>query len=165
MGQITPVQQQRRRKPEPQLTSQPPLPHAISLPWKHPLHTLFRWITCPLQWRASFSSRQAILATPSPAELVNLFNRSPKVVLKFGKIFDFEECDSEEKGSQEQHDNGAASPPPSPSWRKKQRIKTRTRTTHRRRILHPRLGRVRRPQESSKLSSRHHHRRGFAGPP
>jgi hypothetical protein len=47
---------------------------------------------------------------------------------------------------------------------RKQRIKTRTRTTRRRRILHPRLGRVRRTQESNKLSPRHHHRRGFAGP-
>ena len=64
------------------------------------------------------TSTGEILATPSPAELVNLFNRSPKVVLNFGKIFDFEEGDSGEKGSQERHDNGAASPPPSPSWRK-----------------------------------------------
>jgi len=59
-----------------------------------------------------------ILATPSPAKLVNLFNRSPKVGLNFGKIFDFEEGDSGEKSSQERHDNGGASPPPSPSWRR-----------------------------------------------
>lgn len=59
-----------------------------------------------------------ILATPSPAELVNLFNRSPKVGLNFGKIFDFEEGDSGEKGRQERHEDGAASPPPSPSSRK-----------------------------------------------
>ena len=32
------------------------------------------------------------------------------------------------------------------------------------RSLHPRLGRVRRTQESSKLSPQHHHRRGFVGP-
>ena len=59
-----------------------------------------------------------ILATPSPAELVNLFNRSLKVGLNFGKIFDFEEGGSGEKGSQERHEDRAASPPPSPSSRK-----------------------------------------------
>ena len=56
------------------------------------------------------TSTGEILATPSPAKLVNLFNRSPKVGLNFGKIFDFEEGDSGEKDSQEQHDNRAASP-------------------------------------------------------
>ena len=64
------------------------------------------------------TSTGEILATPSPAELVNLFNRSPKVGLNFGKIFDFEEGDSGEKDSQERHDDGATSPPPSPSSRK-----------------------------------------------
>jgi len=59
-----------------------------------------------------------ILATPSPAELVNLFNRSLRVGLNIGKIFDFEEGDSGEKGSQERRGDPAASPPPSPSSRK-----------------------------------------------
>jgi hypothetical protein len=113
------------------------------------------------------TSTGEILATPSPAKLVNSFNHSPKIGLNFGKVFDFEEGDSGEKDSQEGHDNGAVSPPPARAGGKrggKQRIKTRTRTTHRRRILHPRLGRVRRTQESSKLSPQHHHRRGFVGP-
>jgi len=40
-----------------------------------------------------FTSKRQILATPSPAELINFFNHSPKVGLHFGKIFDFEEGD------------------------------------------------------------------------
>jgi hypothetical protein len=47
------------------------------------------------------TSTGEIPATPTPAELVNLFKCSPKVGLNFGKIFDFEEGDSGEKDSQE----------------------------------------------------------------
>ena len=65
----------------------------------------------------SISPRQATYS-PHPPELVNLFNRSPKVGLYFGKIFDFKEGDSGEKESQERHEDGAAGPPPSPSSRK-----------------------------------------------
>jgi len=63
------------------------------------------------------TSTGEILATPTPAELVNLFKCSPKVGLNFGKIFDFE-GDSGEKASQKQHEDDGASPPPSPSSRK-----------------------------------------------
>jgi len=64
------------------------------------------------------TSTGEILATPTPAELVNLFKCSPKVGLNFGKIFDFEEGDSGEKTVQDQHEDDGASPPPSPSSRK-----------------------------------------------
>ena len=64
------------------------------------------------------TSTGEILATPTPAELVNLFKCSPKVGLNFGKIFDFEEGDSGEKKSQERHEISASSPPPSPTSRK-----------------------------------------------
>ena len=53
---------------------------------------------------AVLTSTSEILPTPASAELINLFNRSLKVGLNFGKIFDFEEGDSGEKESQEQHE-------------------------------------------------------------
>ena len=46
-----------------------------------------------------FTSTGEILATPSPAEFVNLFNHSPKIGLNVRKVFDFEEGDSDEKKS------------------------------------------------------------------
>jgi hypothetical protein len=58
------------------------------------------------------------LATPTPAELVNLFNASPKVGLNFAKIFDFEDADDEEEGEKEKREEVTHSPPPSPSSRK-----------------------------------------------
>ena len=60
------------------------------------------------------------LATPSQAELVNLFKCSPKVGLNFAKIFDFEGSDHDGKPSRECQDDEeeANSPPPSPSSRK-----------------------------------------------
>jgi NIMA (never in mitosis gene a)-related kinase 2 len=59
------------------------------------------------------------LATPSQAELVNLFNCSPKVGLNFAKIFDFEAGDHNEiPAGKPRDDEGADSPPPSPSSRK-----------------------------------------------
>lgn len=58
------------------------------------------------------------LATPTPTELVNLFDASPKVGLNFAKIFDFEDADDEEGGEKEKREEEAHSPPPSPSSRK-----------------------------------------------
>ena len=59
------------------------------------------------------------LATPSQAELVNLFNCSPKVGLNFGKIFDFDAGDHNGMPAGKlRDDEGADSPPPSPSSRK-----------------------------------------------
>ena len=67
------------------------------------------------------------LATPSQAELVNLFNCSPKVGLNFGKIFDFDAGDHNGMPAGKlRDDEGADSPPPSPSSRKtkeKERMK------------------------------------------
>ncbi|KDR66636.1 hypothetical protein GALMADRAFT_147682 [Galerina marginata CBS 339.88] len=45
------------------------------------------------------TSTDETLATPKPVELVNLFNRSPKVGLNFNRIFELEEGDSGEKPS------------------------------------------------------------------
>jgi NIMA (never in mitosis gene a)-related kinase 2 len=60
------------------------------------------------------------LATPSQAELVNLFNCSPKVGLNFAKIFDFEAGDHNgiPAGKRRDDEEAADSPPPSPSSRK-----------------------------------------------
>ena len=60
------------------------------------------------------------LATPSQAELVNLFNCSPKVGLNFAKIFDFESGDHNgiPAGKRRDDEEAADSPPPSPSSRK-----------------------------------------------
>ena len=61
------------------------------------------------------------LATPSQAELVNLFNCSPKVGLNFAKIFDFEGGDHDgvpARKRQDDDDDEVDSPPPSPSSRK-----------------------------------------------
>ena len=60
------------------------------------------------------------LATPSQAELVTLFNCSPKVGLNFTKIFDFEGGDHDRKPARNPRDDEeeADSPPPSPSSRK-----------------------------------------------
>jgi len=120
MAQVTPVQQHGRRKIEPQATSKstPSMCHTASVqtPTSRPI---------PMDYMPSamkgvvLTSTGEILATPTPAELVNLFKCSPKVGLNFGKIFDFEEGDSGEKAVQEdQHEGDGASPPPSPSSRK-----------------------------------------------
>lgn len=54
------------------------------------------------------------LATPTPAELANLFVNSPRVGLDFAKIFDFEaETEDEDSGSEEK------AMPPSPSRRER----------------------------------------------
>jgi hypothetical protein len=63
------------------------------------------------------------LDTPSPAELVNLFKRSPKGGLNFGKIFEFEEGDSGEQESEERHEDGPGSSSPQPELKEKGKIK------------------------------------------
>jgi len=115
-AQVTPVQQQRRRKHEPQPVSQPTpsIYHIASMgtPILRPIQ--LDYMTSAMKG-VVLTATGEILATPSPAELVNC---SPKVGLNFGKIFDFEVGDSGEKGSEERHEDAAASPPPSPSSRK-----------------------------------------------
>ena len=69
------------------------------------------------------ASTGRILATPSPAELVNSFSRSPNVGLNSCKIFDFEEGDSRKNVSQERHDDGVAKLSHSPSSRKERKVK------------------------------------------
>ena len=119
MAQVTPVQQHGRRKLEPQATSKltPSMCHTASAETP---------ISCPIPMDyvpsamkgVALTSTGEILATPTPAELVNLFKCSPKVGLNFSKIFDFEEGDSREKEVEEQHEDDGASPPPSPGSRK-----------------------------------------------
>ncbi|KAF9467165.1 kinase-like domain-containing protein [Collybia nuda] len=63
------------------------------------------------------------LATPTPAELANLFSNSPKVGLNFTKIFDFEDGDDDDdhtpkSGPPSSSGKPERSPPPSPSTRK-----------------------------------------------
>ena len=59
------------------------------------------------------------LATPSQAELSNLFKCSPKVGLNFAKIFDFEGGDHDGTPTKERRNDGEeADRPPSPSSRK-----------------------------------------------
>ena len=61
------------------------------------------------------------LATPSQADLLNLFNCLPQVGLNFTKIFDFEGGDCEGIPAREHKNDGEAdSPAPSPSSRKPQ---------------------------------------------
>jgi hypothetical protein len=118
-AQVTPIQPHGRQKLDPQATSKstPSMCHAASVetPTSRPI---------PMNYMPSamkgvvLTSTGEILATPTPAELVNLFKCSPKVGLNFGKIFDFEEGDSGEKAVQDQHEDDSASPPPSPSSRK-----------------------------------------------
>ncbi|PPQ85665.1 hypothetical protein CVT25_002481 [Psilocybe cyanescens] len=98
------------------------------------------------------------LPTPSPAELVSLFTRSPKVWLDFSKIFEFREGSANANGipkqkqpqlqlnlQQQQHhqqfqqhraqtqalddDEELDSPPPSPSERKERERRDNTTTT------------------------------------
>ena len=66
------------------------------------------------------------VATPSQAELVNLFNCSPKVGLNFAKIFDFETGNHNGiPAGKSRDDEGADSPPPSPSSRKTKEMERR----------------------------------------
>ena len=67
------------------------------------------------------------LATPSQAELVNLFNCSPKVGLNFAKIFDFEAGDHNgiPAGKRRDDEEATDSPPPSPSSRKTKEMERR----------------------------------------
>jgi hypothetical protein len=69
MGQVTPVQQQRRRKSEPQLTSQP-------TPTTRHIASMEKPSSRPIQMPSAMkgavlTSTGEILTTPSPAKLVN----------------------------------------------------------------------------------------------
>jgi NIMA (never in mitosis gene a)-related kinase len=72
------------------------------------------------------------LATPTPAELANLFNNSPKVGLNFAKIFDFGDGDDDDEDNQDGKPAGVPtlnehhSPPPSPTSRKEREKASRT---------------------------------------
>lgn len=79
----------------------------------------------PVDYEASamkgvvFTATGEALATPTPAELTNLFINSPRVGLNFTKIFDVEKGDVEgDEGSDRAEDESdAEGPPPSPSIR------------------------------------------------
>ncbi|KAF9547932.1 Pkinase-domain-containing protein [Agrocybe pediades] len=113
-AQATPTQQRRRKldtqpKPRP-IASQYP-PNALETPVTRP--PVSDYMPSAMKG-VVLTSTGEVLATPSPAELVKLFNKSPKVGLNFGKIFDFED-DNDKKGGLV---DGLESPPPSPSVRK-----------------------------------------------
>jgi len=61
------------------------------------------------------------LTTLSPTELINLFNRFPKVGLNFGKIFVFASAIVARQEMQERHEDGFAHPRPSPSSAQRRR--------------------------------------------
>jgi NIMA (never in mitosis gene a)-related kinase len=78
-----------------------------------------------------FTATGETLATPTPAELTNLFVNTPKVGLNFAKIFDFEEGDREgEELDHGEEDSIMEGPPPSPSIR--DRAKSESKSTHQR---------------------------------
>ena len=144
-AQVTPVQQQRRWKPELQFTSQP-------TPSTYNIASMETPISRPIQMDYMPSAMKGvvltltgeILATPLPTERVNLFNRSPKVGLNFGKSLTLKRAIAERR-TVKNGMTGLVRPRARArrTRRRKQRIKTRTRTTHYRRILHPHLVRVR----------------------
>jgi hypothetical protein len=68
-----------------------------------------------------FTATGETLATPTPAELTNLFVNSPKVGLNFSKIFDFEVGEGED-GTDREDNSDADGPPPSPSIRDRVKI-------------------------------------------
>ncbi|KAF8153445.1 kinase-like domain-containing protein [Crassisporium funariophilum] len=120
MTQATPGHQLRRKldlHPTPKLkpTAQriPSLETPITRPaYSDYMHSAMKGVV--------LTSTGETLATPSPAELVNLFNCSPKVGLNFAKIFDFGDGDRDGPLIEELHveENEIHSPPPSPSSRK-----------------------------------------------
>jgi NIMA (never in mitosis gene a)-related kinase len=75
-----------------------------------------------------FTATGETLATPTPAELTNLFVNSPKVGLNFAKIFDFEEEDQDrEEGSDHgDDDSDVEGPPPSPSLRDRAKTESKS---------------------------------------
>ncbi|KAF8953847.1 kinase-like domain-containing protein [Flammula alnicola] len=88
MTQATPAQQ-RLRRPDAKLTPEPNQPFpCLQTPTSRATQSDFM----PSAMKGDIlTSTGKILATPSPAALVSLFNRTPKVGLNFSKIFDFEE--------------------------------------------------------------------------
>ncbi|KAF8812023.1 Pkinase-domain-containing protein [Phlegmacium glaucopus] len=117
--QETPTQHLRRKcasQPTPKLTSTTMIP-SLETPISRPAYIDFM----PSAMKGVvLTSTGETLATPSQAELVNLFKCSPKVGLNFAKIFDFEGGNLEGMPSRERQDDEeeANSPPPSPSSRK-----------------------------------------------
>ena len=72
MGQVTPVQQQRRRKSEPQLTSQPTPTTRHIASMEKPSSRPIQMDYMPSAMKgAVLTSTGEILTTPSPAKLVN----------------------------------------------------------------------------------------------
>jgi NIMA (never in mitosis gene a)-related kinase len=69
-----------------------------------------------------FTTTGESLATPAPAELVNLFVNSPKVGLNFAKIFDFGE--EAEEAFEGELDSDTEGPPPSPSIRDRAKVES-----------------------------------------
>ncbi|KAG6888618.1 hypothetical protein C0992_008028 [Termitomyces sp. T32_za158] len=113
-------------------------------PTPRPTHTRLSSISTPVMRPSKLDSLPSamkgvvltstgeVLATPTPQEVANLFQNSPKVGLNFTKIFDFEDGDDDDESSQASSSTpvmgGGVNLPPSPSSRKeKERIKTKTR--------------------------------------
>ena len=120
MTHETPTQHLRRTsvsQPSPRLVSSTKIP-CLETPVSRPAYVDF--IPSAMKGIVLTSTGES-LATPSQAELVNLFKCSPKVGLNFAKIFDFEAGDhngvpaGQHRDDEEAADN---SPPPSPSSRK-----------------------------------------------
>ncbi|KAF8062286.1 kinase-like domain-containing protein [Lyophyllum atratum] len=117
LAEDTPLQQ-RRKLDIP--TPKPPL--------KAPFPSLSTPVTRPAKYDAMPSAMKGVvltttgevLATPTPAELANLFTNSPKVGLNFTKIFDFDDGEEEEEHATPKSAPAEQepSPPPSPSSRK-----------------------------------------------
>ena len=120
MTQETPTQHLRRTsvsQPSPRLVPSTKMP-CLETPVSRPAYV----DSIPSAMKGIvLTSTGESLATPSHAELVNLFKCSPKVGLNFAKIFDFEAGDHNGvPAGQHRDDEEAAdsSPPPSPSSRK-----------------------------------------------
>jgi len=113
MTQETPnhVRRTSASQPTPRLVSSTKIP-SLETPVSRPAYTDF--IPTAMKGIVLTSTGES-LATPSQAELVNLFNCSPKVGLNFAKIFDFEAGDRNGiPAGKPRDDEEADSPPPSP---------------------------------------------------
>jgi len=111
------------------------------------------------------TSTGEILATPSPAELVNLFNRSPKVGLNSARSSTLRRSIAARTRIENDVRTGLLAHRPARARGKRGRKRRRRgRTTHHRKPLPPRRVRVRPTHESSKLLQRHLLRRGFVDP-
>ena len=104
----TPKQQQ-SRLPSLHPAPFPDISTPITLPYNNPMPSAMKGVV--------LTATGESLATPTQAELANLFNNSPKVGLNFAKIF---EPGGEERERYDSGDEGE-SPPPSPSKRERPR--------------------------------------------